>query len=99
PRTRAVVLNSPNNPTGVTYSRASLDALGAMLRDASRRIDRRVVVVTDEPYRRISFDGPIPWMFPSYDDTILVTSHSKDLALPGERIGHIAVSPAMEGAD
>jgi aspartate aminotransferase len=99
PRTRAVLLNSPNNPTGVVYPRESLDALGALLRDASRRAGRRIALVTDEPYRRIAFDGEVPWVFPSYDDTILVTSHSKDLALPGERIGYIAVSPSLDGAD
>jgi aspartate aminotransferase len=99
PRTRAVLLNSPNNPTGVVYPRASLDALGALLRDASRRAGRTIALVTDEPYRRIAFDGPVPWVFPSYEHTILVTSHSKDLALPGERIGYIAASPSLEGAD
>lgn len=99
PRTRAIVLNSPNNPTGVVYPRQSLDALGALLREASRRAGRRIALVADEPYRQIAFDGPVPWVFPSYDDTILVTSHSKDLALPGERIGYIAASPALEAVD
>jgi aspartate aminotransferase len=99
PKTRAVLLNSPNNPTGGVYSRESLDALGTLLRDASSRAGRAIALVTDEPYRRIAFDGPVPWVFPSYGNTILVTSHSKDLALPGERIGFIAASPSLEGAD
>jgi aspartate aminotransferase len=99
PRTRIVVINAPNNPTGATYSKQSLDALGALLADASRRTGRRIALVSDEPYRRISYDGPLPWPFESYADTILVTSHSKDLALPGERIGYIAASPQMAGVE
>jgi len=98
-KTRAVLINSPNNPTGVTYPGSSLDALGALLRAASKRIGRRIVVIADEPYRRIAFDGPVPWAFASYEDAVLVTSHSKDLALPGERIGFIAASPSLEGVD
>jgi aspartate aminotransferase len=99
PRTRAVLINSPNNPTGVTYPRESLDALGRLMREASKRTARPIVLVADEPYRRIAFDGPTPWTFSSYDETVLVTSHSKDLALPGERIGFVAASPALSGAD
>jgi aspartate aminotransferase len=99
PRTRAVILNSPNNPTGVVYPRESLDALGKLLSAASKRNGRAIALVTDEPYRRIAFEQSPPWVFDSYADTILVTSHSKDLALPGERIGYIAVSPAFDGAD
>lgn len=98
-KTRAILLNSPNNPTGATYPRSSLDALGDLLRAASRRIGRRIVLIADEPYRRIAFDGPVPWVFGSYEDAVLVTSHSKDLALPGERIGFIAASPSLEGVD
>jgi len=76
------------------------EAIGlARVADASRRAGRSIALVTDEPYRRIAFDGPVPWVFPSYANTILVTSHSKDLALPGERIGFIAASPSLEGAD
>jgi aspartate aminotransferase len=98
-RTRAILLNSPNNPTGVTYPKSSLDALGALLRHSSKLIGRRIAMIADEPYRRISFDGPVPWAFASYEDAVLVTSHSKDLALPGERIGFIAASPLLEGVD
>jgi aspartate aminotransferase len=98
-RTRAIVINSPNNPTGVVYSKASLDALGELLRRASKRIGHTIALVTDEPYRHIAFEGEVPWVFDSYEHTILVTSHSKDLALPGERIGYIAVSPSLEGDD
>ncbi len=98
-KTRVVLLNSPNNPTGVTYPKSALDALGDLLRRASNRFGRRIALVADEPYRRIAFDGDVPWVFASYEDSILVTSHSKDLALPGERIGFIAASPALTGVD
>ena len=98
-RTKAVLINSPNNPTGAVYPRESLHALGQLLRDASKRIARRIYLLTDEPYRRIAFDVDVPWVFQSYDDTVLVTSHSKDLALPGERIGYIAVSPTLQPLD
>ena len=96
-RTKALVINSPNNPTGVTYSKAVLDGVGAMLREESARIGHTIVLVTDEPYRYIVYDVEVPWVQCSYDDTILVTSHSKDLALPGERIGFIAPSPLLDG--
>jgi aspartate aminotransferase len=100
PKTKAVVINSPNNPTGVTYTRERLDALGDLLRAKSAETGRLIYLVTDEPYRNISYDGvEVPWVFDSYDDTILVTSHSKDLALPGERIGFIACSPNLEPVD
>ncbi len=97
PKTRALVVNSPNNPTGVTYPRACLDALGALLREESARHGRPIVLVSDEPYRHIAYDVDVPWVPLSYDDTVIVTSHSKDLALPGERIGFIAPSPRMQG--
>lgn len=99
PRTRAILVNSPNNPTGVVYPKESLDALGAVLRDASARIGHPIALVTDEPYRHIAYGVEVPWVFASYENTILVTSHSKDLALPGERIGYIAVSPSLPGVD
>ena len=95
-RTKAVIVNSPNNPTGVTYPKSSLDALGAMLTEESRRLGRRIFLITDEPYRYIAYDIDVPWVAHSYPDTILVTSHSKDLALPGERIGFIAPTPGMD---
>ncbi len=97
PRTKAVVVNSPNNPTGVTYPKEILDGLGAVLREESERLGHTIYLITDEPYRYIAYDVEVPWVQCSYDDTILVTSHSKDLALPGERIGFIAPSPRTSG--
>ena len=94
PRTAAVILNSPNNPTGVVYGQEDLDAVGEVLRRHGDRSGRVVHLVSDEPYRRILFDGRRPAsVFRAYGPSILVTSHSKDLALPGERIGCVAIGP------
>lgn len=99
PKTRAVVVNSPNNPSGVVYSTADYDALAAVLTAASDAQGRPVYLITDEPYRAIAYDGvDVPWVQKHYLDTIHITSFSKDLAMPGERIGYIAVNPASEGA-
>jgi aspartate aminotransferase len=99
PRTRAVLLNSPNNPTGVVYSQGDLEELAEALGDASARHGRPIYLVSDEPYRALAFDGcNVPWPVRHYRDTIHVTSFSKDLGIPGERIGYLAVNPASEGA-
>ncbi|MCE9638448.1 MAG: pyridoxal phosphate-dependent aminotransferase [Planctomycetes bacterium] len=98
-KTKAILLNSPNNPCGVVYPKASVDALGELLRQASKRIGRTIAIVTDEPYRYISYGVDVPWVFGSYEHVVLVTSHSKDLALPGERIGYIAFDPRLAEVD
>ena len=93
-RTKAVLINSPNNPTGQVYSAESLSQLGALLREKSARFDRTIYLVSDEPYRRIVFDGlQVPAIFPHYNESIIATSFSKDLSIPGERIGYVAVNP------
>ena len=95
-KTRAVIVNSPNNPTGVVYPEESLRALGEVLRAASHKHGRPIVLISDEPYRNLVFDGlSVPWIPPLYEHTLLVTSHSKDLGLAGERIGYLAVSPHL----
>ncbi len=99
PRTRAIVVNAPNNPTGVVYPAEDYDALAALLTRASEKQGRPIYLISDEPYRAISYEGvDIPWPVNHYRDTIHVTSFSKDLAMPGERIGYVAVNPASEGA-
>ncbi len=98
PRTRALILNSPNNPAGNVYAAADVDALGELLRAHARATGRVIYLVGDEPYRKLVYDGArVPWIFGAYDQSVLVTSHSKDLALPGERIGYIAVGPRCVG--
>lgn len=97
-RTRAVIINSPNNPTGAVYPLEALVELAELLTRASRRHGRPIFLLSDEPYRRIVFDGvEPPWLPPLYDNTIVVASHSKDLGLAGERVGYAAVSPHCEG--
>ena len=100
PRTRALVLNAPNNPTGVVYPPEDLDALAEVLTRASKAQGRPVWLISDEPYRAIAYDGvAVPWPVRHYRDTVHVTSFSKDLALPGERIGYLAVNPRSPEAD
>jgi len=98
-KTRAVVINSPNNPTGVVYSREILRDLAALLREKSARAGQAIYLVSDDPYKKIVFDGvEAPNIFEFYDHSIYITSHSKDLAVPGERIGFVAVHPRCEDA-
>jgi aspartate aminotransferase len=98
PRTRAVIINSPNNPTGQMYDAATLKELGRFLAHHAGRHGRPVYLVADEPYRHIVYDGAeVPSVFAAYPNTLLVTSFSKDLSIPGERLGYIAVSPKATG--
>ena len=93
-RTKMVWINSPNNPTGAVYSREELLALGDLLRKKSKELGRTIYLVSDEPYTRIVFDDiEVPPVFQCYEDSIVITSHSKDLSLAGERIGYVTVSP------
>ena len=95
--TRALIINSPNNPTGAVYSAETLEALGTMLERKQAELSRSIYVISDEPYARLAFDGnSVPPVFKYIRNSILVTSHSKDLALPGERIGYLAANPAMD---
>jgi aspartate aminotransferase len=97
PNTRALLLNSPNNPTGVVYPAENLSALGQMLERKQLELGRTIYVISDEPYARLAFDDiKVPPVFRHIRNSIVVTSHSKDLALPGERIGYLAANPAMD---
>jgi len=93
-KTKVVLINSPNNPTGQIYSKQDLDALGKLLRDKYSQYGRVIYLVSDEPYRKIVFDDAyVPSIFKSYNDAIIATSYSKDISIPGERIGFAAVNP------
>jgi len=97
PKTRAIIICSPNNPTGVIYPEESLRKLGEVVKKVHRHNGHLVYVISDEPYARIAFDGNhVPNIFPLIESSIIVTSHSKDLALPGERIGYLAANPRMD---
>lgn len=97
-KTRVVLINSPNNPSGAVYSAAELQDLGDLLERASVRFGKRIYLVADEPYRRIVYDVAVPSVFAAYPHTIVVNSFSKELSLAGERIGYLAVHPEAEDA-
>ncbi|HEX2553315.1 MAG TPA: aminotransferase class I/II-fold pyridoxal phosphate-dependent enzyme [Microvirga sp.] len=96
PRTRLVIVNSPHNPTGRIYGREALEALAAVLDRASERIGRRIFLLSDEPYRRIRFDGR-GFVSPAavYPWTVIAYSYGKVLLAPGQRLGYLALSPLM----
>ena len=94
-KTKVFLINSPNNPTGQVYSEASLKALGEILEKKSREYNRTIYLISDEPYRKIVYDDvEVPSIFTSYKESIIGTSYSKDISIPGERIGFVAVNPA-----
>jgi aspartate aminotransferase len=94
-KTKIVLINSPNNPTGRIYDKASLEALGKLLEEKSRELGHVIYLIADEPYRKIVFDDVrVPSIFQCYKESILATSYSKDISIPGERIGFAAVNPA-----
>ncbi len=96
-KTKAVLINSPNNPTGKIFSRAELDALAELLTKYSENREDPIYLVSDEPYKKIVFDGNVvPSIFDAYKSSFIATSFSKDLSLPGERIGYAALNPEMD---
>ena len=98
PKTRAVLINSPNNPSGALYPEGVVRQLGELLGRKEREFGTEIFLLSDEPYRRILFDGlTYPHIFAHHHASVAVHSHSKDLAVPGERIGYIAVNPEYEG--
>jgi len=93
-KTKAIIINTPNNPTGVVYSEDCLKQLSRMVREKEAQYGTQIYLVSDEAYRKIIYDGiKFPQVLLHHQRTIALTSHSKDLALPGERIGYIAVHP------
>ena len=98
-RTRLVILNSPNNPSGAIYPRAFVDSLGQLLERKSEQFGTDIFLVSDEPYRKIIYDDQqYPFPQQAYRRTITVTSHAKDLGLAGDRIGYLALHPEYENA-
>ncbi len=99
-KTRAVIINSPNNPTGAVYSEDFVHQLGELLRKKEAQYGTQIFLISDEAYRKIIYDGlEYSSVLPYYTQSIIGTSHSKDLALPGERIGYIAVHPDCSQRD
>lgn len=100
PKTRAVLVNSPNNPTGQIYTRSELEALAEVMREAGRKYNRVIYLIADEPYRYLNYDNcEVPSVFSVYAPSVVIGSFSKTLSLAGERIGYVAVNPALEGAE
>ena len=91
PHTQAVILNSPNNPSGAVYSRETLEALARLLTERSEAYGHPIYLISDEPYRELSYGAEVPFVPTIYRDTIVCYSYSKSLSLPGERIGYIYV--------
>jgi aspartate aminotransferase len=97
-KTRAVIINSPNNPTGVIYPAETIAAISKVLQKAEQEFGTEIYLISDEPYRKLIYtDDAYPFTFEHHPRTIVATSHSKDLGLAGERIGYIAVNPGDPG--
>ncbi len=98
-RTKAVIINSPNNPTGAVYGEAELKGLAALLKKKSAERGAPVFLIVDEPYRELTYGAVVPYPARYYADTVTCYSFSKSLSLAGERIGYISVNPACTGAE
>ena len=100
PNTKGVIINSPNNPTGVVYSEATIQKLARVLTEKSKEYGHTIWLISDEPYREIVYrDTPLPWVPHYYPNTLVCYSYSKSLSLPGQRIGYVLVPPQAEDAD
>lgn len=97
PKTRAVIVNSPNNPTGIVYPEDTIKKLAEILAKASEKFGRPIYLVSDEPYRYLAYDGcTVPAVLPLYKYAVVISSFSKKFGIAGERIGYLAVSPDIE---
>lgn len=96
-RTKAVIINTPNNPTGVVYSEETLKHLAEILNEKQRELGTDIVLLSDEPYRELAYDGvQVPYVTKYYDNTIVCYSYSKSLSLPGERIGYLVIPDELK---
>jgi len=97
PRTKAIIINSPNNPSGVVYSEQTIKSVCEVLTKKSNEYGNPIYLIADEPYRELVYDNvKVPYLMNYYDNTLVCYSYSKALSLPGERIGYIAVNPTMK---
>ena len=95
--TKAVIINNPNNPTGVVYSEKTIQKLAAILKEKEQEYGHAIYLISDEPYRELAFDGAVvPFITKYYENTMVVYSYSKSLSLPGERIGYVIIPDEVE---
>lgn len=97
-KTKAIIINSPNNPSGTIYSEATIQKLAGLLEKKSAQYGHPIVLISDEPYREIAYDVEVPYVTKYYKNTIVCYSYSKSLSLPGERIGYILVPDEVENS-
>lgn len=96
----AIIINSPNNPTGAVYSKADIKALSDLLNKKSKKYGKPIYIIADEPYRDLVYDGiKVPFIPKYYDNTVVCYSFSKSLSIPGERIGYALVSPTADDSE
>lgn len=99
-KTKAIIINNPNNPTGVIYSKEAIQKLADLLKEKQRELNISIYLISDEPYREIVYDdAEVPCLLKYYDNTFIGYSYSKSLSLPGERIGYVVINPSMTDCD
>ena len=99
-KTKVILINSPNNPTGKVYDEETIRGLGALLEKKEKELGREIYLLSDEPYREIVYDGvKVPSILRAYKNSIIATSYSKSISLAGERIGYLALNPVMSGLE
>ena len=99
-KTRAVLINTPHNPTGVIYPEEIIEGIANVLEEKQKEYNRTIFLISDEPYRELAYDGiEVPYVTKYYNNTFVVYSYSKSLSLPGERIGYLVVPPDMEDSE
>lgn len=100
PKTRALIINTPNNPTGVIYSEETIKKIAEILEKKQKEYNTQIFLVSDEPYRELAYDGiEVPYVTKYYKNTFVVYSFSKSLSLPGERIGYVVVPSEMDDSE
>ncbi|WP_143321636.1 pyridoxal phosphate-dependent aminotransferase [Clostridium sp. HBUAS56010] len=99
-KTKAVIINTPNNPTGVIYSSETLQEIADILKKKEKEFGKSIVLISDEPYRELAYDGAeVPYVTPFYHNTVICYSYSKSLSLPGERIGYLVIPDELDDSE